>query len=76
MSNVLNDFFGSVFFSQLRTNLIPIPTVPLTNVHTPSRGLIISECQVADKIMKLRPKSAPGPDGISARLLCTFCSSD
>ena len=63
----LNNFFSSVFTSEDLSNL---PT--LNNMKeniTPLLSVPISKSLVKDKLLKLKPLSAPGPDGVNPRIL-------
>ena len=69
MADILNKFFSSVFTNE-NTNNVPVePTLPsraiLENMNFTKDGVEV-------KINKLKPSTAPGPDGITARILQTF----
>jgi len=69
MADILNKFFSSVFTNE-NTNSVPVePTLPsraiLENMNFTKAGVEV-------KIKKLKPSTAPGPDGITARILQTF----
>ncbi len=73
MAQELNKYFGSVFTKEDKTN------VPAKNMETANilDNIIITEKNIREKIKNLKLDSAPGPDGISPRLLkelSTSCS--
>ena len=68
MATEMNDFFSSVFTMEDTQNL---PTVtPLTDKQIYS--VEITSAKVKEKIRRLKPGSAPGPDNITVRFLQTF----
>ena len=67
MVNMLNEFFTSVFTNE---DLQGMPDPPqMFTGSTPLVSVDITEEKVAKKIEKLRPTSAPGPDGITPKVL-------
>ena len=72
MANVLNDFFTSVFTIEQTNNIPHVPPKQITNSLS---HIHVNEDIVRDKIRSLRPKSAPGPDGIGPRLLQDYSSA-
>ena len=66
MAEILNDFFASVFTDESSgavpqmASLLSESCISLVNIE---------ESMVCDKIKKLKPSCAPGPDKISAQLL-------
>ena len=71
MATELNSFFGSVFTKE-DTNTIPSATQ--LQVESTLSYAHFSPGVITRKISKLKPASAPGVDGISARLLQAFSS--
>ena len=66
-AEILNQFFTSVF---TREDLERIPTMdPIYTGESPLQSAQMTEEQIKEKIGKLRSNAAPGPDGISPRLL-------
>lgn len=70
MAKILNDYFVTVFTKE-NTSHVPQP------VQLPSQSSLLNiqfdSATIKKKIMKLKPHSAPGPDGISARFLQDYC---
>ena len=69
MAGVLNQFFSSVFSSEDNSN---IPTEPRLPCNEWLDNMNFEKHDVLKKIEKLKPCSAPGPDGISAHILQNF----
>lgn len=65
MAEVLNNYFASVFTTE--GEYVPDPEVK--DVGSLLNDMDITTKMVSDKIKKLRPASAPGPDGIGVGLL-------
>jgi hypothetical protein len=65
MAELLNNFFGSVFTRE-DTGHIPVAESMETNIM---EEVSITERMVREKIRKLKPESAAGPDAIGPRLL-------
>ena len=57
----LNDFFKSVFAERVQLPALPLPS------HQP---IDISELGIVNLLTKLKKGKAPGPDGITGRMLC------
>jgi len=66
MAEILNDFFSSVYTREDTTN---IPQVAPTRYNRRLRRTWITTEKVKKKISGLRNNSAPGPDGISPKIL-------
>ena len=65
MAGILNNFFSSVFVKEDKTN-IPSPVAkPVPNTLD---VVIFTDKSVKEAIKKLKPNSAPGPDGLTSRL--------
>ena len=71
MAGALNNFFASVFTVENMQN-IPEPR-KLTDAEL--RHVNFSSKEISDKIMSLKSHSAPGPDGITVRILQDQCTS-
>ena len=69
MARTLNSFFGSVFTEENTEN---IPNPEPVHVGAGMTDVTFTTEKVKVKINKLKPFSAPGPDGITARTLITF----
>ena len=67
IANALNDTLGSVFVSDENINELP-HTVKLP-CNSPLSNIIFYEHKVSEAITKLRPGTAPGPDGIRAKII-------
>jgi hypothetical protein len=66
MASALNDFFLSVFRKENLGN-VPVPEkLPSASVLS---DMVISSAQVKKKLQNLKENSAPGPDGITPRVL-------
>jgi len=65
----LNNFFSSVFTEEETSNLPVLEREGNATLNTTR----ITTVKIRDKIKKLRENSAPGPDGITAKLLKTAC---
>ena len=65
MADILNEHFSSVF-SKDNVNVNNIEDLVF---DSPIEDLIITKQDIEDKIDKLKPGKAPGPDGISTTLL-------
>ena len=68
MCNVLNDFFSSVFTAEDLSNL-PKPRDVATADTEPLATVSFTEKNVQEKLKKLNPTSAPGPDRQWPRIL-------
>ena len=70
MAEVLNSFFASVF-----TKDDPLDSTPLRNIETVERltNVVFTRGKIREKIKGLKTNSAPGPDGISVKLLQSAC---
>jgi len=66
IADELNRFFASVFSKEDMSN-IPEPDVEMVGKRM--NPICITQNQIKNKIQKLRKDAAPGPDGISPRLL-------
>ena len=65
MATMLNDYFSSVFTAERDGP----PEVQEMDVRRTLEAVTVTTRKVKDKIMALKPDSAPGPDGISGQLL-------
>ena len=65
MSETLNSFFASVFTMEDTTNI----PVRQHETHVKVESVVFTAGVIREKIKKLKPNSASGPDGISAQLL-------
>ena len=72
MAAELNTAFCKVFTMENENN---IPVCEPLPVNSKISSVSFSRGQVRDKIMKLKPGTAQGPDGIPARLLKDNCDS-
>ena len=66
MADTLNNYFGSVFHQE---NLGSVPVIPELKTHSKCQGVNFRPSVVKKGIKQLKTKSAPGPDGITPRLL-------
>ena len=68
MAEILNNFFSSVF-----TKDDPQSEIPLRHPETAERltNVVFTRNKIREKIKGLKANSAPGPDGISVKLLQT-----
>ena len=66
MAEALNNYFGSVFQKEDETN---IPSARVRTVKSKCRGVNFRPSIVKKMIKQLKTNSAPGPDGITPRLL-------
>ena len=67
MSNILNDYFCSVFTEE---NMEDMPEVSQQYTgEMPLTDVTISAEKVRKKLAKLKPSAAPGPDKVWARVL-------
>ena len=66
MAEALNEFFSSVFTKE---DPGPLPHCPKLPSETTLNDMWIDSEMVRNKILKLKPGSAPGPDGIKAKFL-------
>ena len=69
VAETLNDFFGTVFTEEDLDNMPVLDTI-LADV--PMTEVIFSTEKVMKKIDNLKLYSAPGPDGITPKILKTF----
>lgn len=67
MTNILNDFFASVFTSEDTTGNRPIPTNQANQLEL--ENFIVYEADIQRKIEHLKINKTPGPDKISPRIL-------
>ena len=72
MAAELNTAFCKVFTMENENN---IPVCEPLPVNSKISSVSFSRGQVRDKIMKLKPGTAQGPDGIPARVLKDKCDS-
>ena len=70
MANELNDFFSSVFSNEDLSRLPAIEPEGTEKIET----VQISRSKIIEKIKKLKEKSAPGPDGITPKILKTVAN--
>jgi hypothetical protein len=66
MAEMLNDYFGSVFSDEPDG---PVPRAETSQVEDELRNVRITADMVEKNIRKLKPASAPGPDGIGSMVL-------
>lgn len=66
MASLLNQFFCSVF---TQNSNLPPPHVPAKHVKHPMAQISVTRRVIEEKIQKLKPESAPGPDNIRPRQL-------
>ena len=66
MAEELNSFFSSVF---TREDLSNIPEAAAETIHSPMEKVRVSRVDISRKIRKLRKDAAPGPDGITPKIL-------
>jgi len=66
MADTINEFFVSVF---TREDTTEIPTPRKKRIWSKLKKCWVTTAMVKAKIKELRPNSAPGPDGISAKVL-------
>jgi len=66
MAEILNEFFSSVY---TREDVTGMPAVPPARIRKKLRRTWITTEKVKKKICNLRNNSAPGPDGISPKIL-------
>ena len=66
VAKILNEYFCSVFTKEDETH---IPNCNITPPISTIEDIVITEDMVKDKIKKLKPHSAKGPDNITPRLL-------
>lgn len=66
MAEALNEFFSSVFTKESQG---PLPNCPKLPSGSTMSDMWIDSEMVKKKILKLKPGSAPGPDGITPRFL-------
>lgn len=66
MARILNDYFCTVFTKE---NNLNIPVATADDFLSPIQTVIFERRTVEEKIMQLKPGSAPGPDGITTRIL-------
>ena len=71
IAEALNQYFGTVFTHETGE---PIPACPI-NSNIKLETVVITQSKIIDKINKLKKTSAPGPDGISSRLLQNHINS-
>lgn len=64
-ANVLNHYFRSIF--TVEDPVLPEPPTPFTGA--PLETIEVSSSAVREKLLKLRPDSSPGPDGLHPRIL-------
>ena len=69
ITKVLNEYFCSVF---TRENIDNFPTVDDLPFLYSLQRTVFTQKKVYDKLSKLKPSSAPGPDGLTARILKDF----
>ena len=67
MADNLNEFFSSVFTAEDLSN-IPVLNAIKDDIQ-PLRTVFIDKDKVKDKLAKLRPQTAPGPDSVSPHVL-------
>ena len=68
MATEMNNFFSSVFTSENTLNVPPVTALTEKQILS----VKVTPAKVKEKIKKLKPGSAPGPDGITVRYLQTF----
>ena len=66
MAEVLNSFFVSVFTDEPDG---PVPEAPALPCDSVLKEIRFEPGKVRKKLAELRPESAPGPDGVTARFL-------
>ena len=69
VAQTLNDFFATVFTEE---NLENMPVLENVQPDNPMSEVIFTTEKVVKKIDKLKLKSAPGPEGITPKILKTF----
>ena len=65
MAGMLNGYFSSVFISETDEP----PEIPDMVVRSKLENISVATRKVREKILALKPDSAPGPDGITGHLL-------
>ena len=65
-ATILNSFFGSVFTHE---EVADMPTLSLERAPPEIGDIDISPSEIEEKLLKLNPSSAPGPDDVHPRVL-------